>query len=113
MCAEGKQARVAIQQVAIDIDEVKRASFPNALTPLLAVPAQLSSQGTNYDRSFPNGSLRRIRLLTTTLHVVPTTKETRNGFSRAVFLRNGNPLDLFYGFTENVCFPEISSFGGR
>jgi hypothetical protein len=81
----------------------------SALKLLLAVPAQPSSQGTNYGTSFPNGSLRQIRLLTTTLRAVPTTRETRNGFSKAAFSRNGNPLDRFYGFTVNVCFYQLSN----
>jgi hypothetical protein len=82
----------------------------SASTLLLGVPAraQPSLQGTKYDRSFQNGSHLQIRLLTTTLRVALTTKETRSGFSKAVSSRNGNPLDLFYGFTENVCFPECS-----
>ena len=77
-------------------------------TPLLGVPAQPSSQETKYERRFPNGSRRQIRLLTTTLRVALTTKGTRSGFSKVVSSRNGNPLDPFYGFTENVCFPEGS-----
>jgi hypothetical protein len=80
----------------------------SASTLLLGVLAQPSSQETKYDRSFPNGSRRQIRLLTTTLPVVLTTKETQSGFSKAVSSRNGNPLDPYYGFTENVCFPELS-----
>ena len=58
---------------------------------------------------FANGSLRRIRLLTTTLRVVSTTRNTRGGFSEAVFSWNGNPLDRFCGFTESVRSAALSS----
>ena len=68
---------------------------------------QPSSQGTNYDRIFSDGSLRRIHLRTTTLRVVLTTREQRTGFSKAVSLPDGNLLVRFYGFTENVRSPTI------
>ena len=93
---EGKQARVVM-------DQVKRSSSPLALTGFKR-RAQPSSQGTNYDRTFSNGSLRLIRLLTTTLRVVPITRERPNGFSKAVSSRDGNPLVRSCGFTESVRF---------
>jgi hypothetical protein len=80
--------------------------FPTALLLVLGVQAQVSSQGTNYDRTFSDGSLRRIRLLITTLHVVLTTREHRSGFSKAIRSRDGNPLVLFCGFMENVRSPD-------
>ena len=81
----------------------------SALTLLLTVTAQRFSQGTNYDKNFPNGSLRLILLLTTTSRVALTIREMRSGFSKEVYTRNGNRLDRFCGFTENVCFSELSS----
>jgi hypothetical protein len=93
---EGKQARVVM-------DQVKRSSSPLALTGF-GGRAQPSSQGTNYDRTFSDGSPRLIRLLTTTLRVVPTTRERPNGFSKAVSSRDGNPLAHSCGFTEIVRF---------
>jgi archaellum component FlaC len=76
--------------------------FPTVLTLVLGVQAQESSQGTKYDRTFSDGSLRRIRLLITTLLVVLTTRGRRSGFSKAVSSRDGNPRVRFCGFTENV-----------
>ena len=84
---------------------------PLTLTPLSAVTvlAQSSSQGSNYKSVFTDGSLRRIRLVTTTLRVVPATRYTQSGLSEAVFSRNGNPLDRFCGLTENVRSAALSS----
>ena len=42
-------ATVAIQHAAIDIDEEKRASCSICIKLPLNVPAQRSSQGTNYE----------------------------------------------------------------
>ena len=93
---EGKQAKVVM-------DQVKRSSSSLALTGF-GRRAQPFSQGINYDRTFSNGSLRLIRLLTITLRVVLTTRERPNGFSKAVSSRDGNPLAHSCGFTESVRF---------
>src|ERR1700679_3482870 len=75
----------------------------------IGVQSQLSSQGINYDRTFANGSLRRIRLLTTTWHVAPIASKQRSGFSKEVSPPNGNPMVRCCGSTENVRSPIISS----
>src|SRR5258708_7710843 len=75
----------------------------------IGVQAQASSQGINYARTFSNGSLRRIRQLTTPLPVVPITRRYRSGFSVGVFSPNGSPMDRFCGSTENVRSPHLSS----
>jgi len=73
------------------------------------VQAQASEQGANYDVTFANGSLRRILLLTTTLHVVPIASKERTGFSKEVSSPNGNPMGRFCGSMENVRSPVISN----
>jgi hypothetical protein len=78
------------------------------LTPILGLQAQASSQGTNYDRTFSDGSLHRIHLLTTTLRVVPITREQRSGFAKEVSSPNGNPMGRFCGSTESVRSPDLS-----
>ncbi len=75
----------------------------------IGVQTQASSQGTNYARSFTGGSLRRIRLLTIILPVVPTTRKHLSGFSVGVSSPNGSPMPHFCGSTENVRSPDLSS----
>jgi hypothetical protein len=104
---EGKVTRVAVQQVADDMDQLKRQRF--SLCVDIGVQAQSSAQGINYDRTFANGSLRRTPLLTTTLHVVPIASKQRSGFSKEVFSPNGNRMARSCGSTENVRSPDISS----
>jgi hypothetical protein len=77
------------------------------------VQAQASVQGINYDRTFADGSLRRIRLLTTTLRAAPIASEQRSGFSKKVSSPNGNPMGRFCGSTENVRSPDFSRADGR
>ena len=103
----GKETRVAIQQVADDMDQVKRWSFSFCVD--IGVQTQTSSQGTNYGRNFANGSLHRIRLLIRTLHMVPIASKQRTGFSKEVSSPSGNPMVRFCGYTENVRSPDISS----
>ncbi len=75
----------------------------------IAVQAQASSQGANYSRTFSNGSLRRIRLLTTTLHVKPITRKQRSGLPMGISSLNGSAMGRFCGFTESVRSPDLSS----
>ena len=75
----------------------------------MGVQTQASSQGINYDRTFADGSLHRIRLLTTTLHVVPIASKKQGGFLKGVSSPNGNPMVLSCGSTENVRSPYIFS----
>ena len=63
--------------------------------------------------TFANGSLRRIRRLTTTLHVVPIARKQQSGFSKGVSSPNGNLMVLFYGSTENVRSPDLFRADGR
>src|SRR5882762_4672773 len=100
MCLEGKETRVVM-------DQVKRpwSSFCVGF----GVQTQASTQGINYDRTFANGSLRRIHRLTTTLHVVPIAGKERTGFSKEVSSPNGNLMVRFCGSTESVRSPDISS----
>ena len=106
-----EQAKLVAQQTADDVEDMKRSSFPTHINSGSgrASSTKLSSQSTNYDRNFADGCLRRIHLLTTTLHVVLTTREKRSGFSKVVSLRDGNPLLHYCGFTENVRSPDLSS----
>ncbi len=75
----------------------------------IGVEVQASSQGTNYARTFSNGSLCQIRLLTTTLPVVPITRKQRSGFSMGVSSPNGSPMARFCGFTGNVRSSDLPS----
>ncbi len=75
----------------------------------IGVQAQASSQGTNYARTFSNGSLRRIHLSTTTLPVVPITRKHLSGFSVGVSSPNGSPMGRFCGSTESVRCPDLST----
>ena len=88
MCLEGKETRVVIRQVANAMDRV------------------------NYDRIFADGSLRRIRLLTTTLPAVPIANKQRSSFSKEISSPNGNPTGHFCGSTENVRSPDLSTTDG-
>src|SRR5258708_3227117 len=96
-----------IQQVADNMDQVRSSSFSFSLD--IGVQTQASSQGTNYARTFAGGSLRRIRLSTTTLPVVPITRKNLSGFSVGVSSPNGSPMPHFCGSTENVRSPDLSS----
>jgi hypothetical protein len=100
MFSDGKETKVVM-------DQVKRSWSSFCIG--VGVQTQASSQGINYDRTFGNGSLRRIRLLTTTLHVVPIASKERIGFSKGVSSPNGDPMVRFCGSTENVNSFYISS----
>ena len=89
------------------MDQVKRPWSPFYVG--IHVQTQASSQGTNYDRTFSDGSLRRIRLLTTILHAVPIASKEPSGFSKEVSSPNGNLMVRFCGSTESVRSPDISS----
>jgi hypothetical protein len=86
-----------------------KSNVSDILYALIGVQAQSSSQGINYDTTFANGSLRRIRLLIKTLHVVLILNKERSGFSKETSSPNGNPMVLFCGSTENVRSPDISN----
>ncbi len=82
------------------MDQVRSSSFSFSLD--TGVQTQASSQGTNCARTFAGGSLRRIRLLTTILPVVPITRKHLSGFSVGVSSPNGSPMRHSCGSTENV-----------
>jgi hypothetical protein len=71
------------------------------------VHAKSSLQEINYDKTFADGSLPRIHLLTTTLPAVPIASKQRTGFSKEVSSPNGNPMAHFCGSTENVRSPDF------
>jgi hypothetical protein len=98
MCLEGKETRVVM-------DQVKRSW--SSLCVGIRVQTQAPLQGTNYDRTSSDGSLRRIRLLATILRVVPIASKERSGFSKEVSSPNGNLMVRFCGSTENVRSPDI------
>ena len=89
------------------MDQVKRSW--SSFSVGIGAQTQASSQGTNYDRTFLDGSFHRIRLLTTTLHAVPIASKEPSGFSKEVSSPNGNPMVHFCGSTENVRSSDISS----
>jgi hypothetical protein len=111
MCLEGKETRAVIQQVADDMDQVKSLSYSFCVD--IGEQAKPSLQGINYDRTFADGSLRRIPLLTTTLPATPIASKQRSGFSKDLFSQNGNPMVHFCGSTENVRFPDLSRADSR
>jgi hypothetical protein len=89
------------------MDQVKSLSF--SLCADFGEQAKASLQGINYDRTFTDGSLHQIRLLTTTLPAVLIASKQPSGFSKEVSSQNGNPAAHFCGSTENVrslTFPE-------
>ena len=106
MCLDGKETRTVIQQVADDMDKVKRQSFSFCVD--IRVHAKASLQGIDYGGTFADGSLRQIRLLTTTLPVVPIASKQRSGFFKEASSPNGNPMGRFCGSTENVRSPDLS-----
>jgi hypothetical protein len=93
------------------MDQVKSQSF--SLSVDIGLQAKASLQGVNYDRTFADGSLRRISLLTTTLPVAPIASKQRTGFSKEVSSPNGNPMAHFCGYTENVRSPDLSRSDAR
>ena len=109
MRLEGKETRVVIQQVADNMDEVKSLSFSFYVD----MQANPSLQGTNYDRTFVDGSLPRIPLLTTILPAPPIASKQQAGFSKEVSSPNGNPMARFCGSTENVRSPDLSRADAR
>ena len=102
-----QQENISNDDVRVVMDQVKRSWSSFCVD--IGVQTQASSQGTNYDRTFSDGSLRRIHLLTITLHVVPIASNEPNGFSKEVSSPNGSPMVRFCGSTENVRSPDISS----
>ena len=61
------------------------------------------SQGTNYDRTFVDGSLHRILPQTITLRAVLIMRGLRRGFFEEMFSTSGGPLAPYFGFMANVC----------
>jgi hypothetical protein len=109
ICLEGRGARVVIQQVADDMDQVKSMSFSFCVD----VQAKPSLQGINYVRTFAGGSLRRIPLLTTILPAAPIASKQRIGFSKEVSSPNGNPMAHSCGSMENVRSIGLSTADAR
>jgi hypothetical protein len=93
------------------MDQVKSLSFSFCID--IGVQAKTSLQGINYDKTFTNGSLHRIPLLTTTSPVVPIASKQPSGFSKEVSSPNGSPAAHFCGSTENVRSPDLSRANGR
>ena len=69
-------------------------------------------QGIKYDRTFGDGSLPRIHLLTTTLLVVLIASKQRTGSSKEVSSPNGNPMGHFCGSMGNVRSLDLSRANG-
>jgi hypothetical protein len=97
--------------MADDMDQVKSWSFSFCVD--IGVQAKGSLQGINYDRTFADGSLRRIRLLITTLPAPPIASKQPTGFSKEVSSPNGNPMAHFCGSTENVRSPDLPRANDR
>ena len=95
-----REAKVVIERTAYDVDQVKRSSFHNVL--VLDTRSQASSQGANYDRTFVDGSLHRIRPPTITLRAALVTKGQQSGSFKEVSLKDGNPLVPCCGFMASV-----------
>ncbi len=111
ICPDGKETRVVIQQIADNMDQVKSLSFSFCVD--IGVCANASLQGINYGRTFADGSLRRIPLLTTTLPAAPIASKQRTGFSKEASSPNGNPMAYFCGSTENVRASDLLRADGR
>jgi hypothetical protein len=103
--SDGKEVKVATQQTAADVDQVKRMSSNPISADYGALPcyAHPPFQGTNCEKAFTNGSPHQILQPTITSHVVLITRRLRLGFFKAASFRSGNQQVHCFGFTENVC----------
>ena len=71
-------------------------------TVILDLQTHAPSQGTNYDRTFADGSLLWTPSQIIMSHTVLTMRELRCGFFGEIFLRGGRCLVIFFGFMVNV-----------
>jgi archaellum component FlaC len=91
------------------LNQVNRSLF---LQHLLIVPrADAASQRLSSEIVFYDGFRLQIRPSTITLHAKLVTTVQLNGFFKAVFSSNGNPLTPCCGYTENVRYSWPSPCG--
>ena len=93
-----------IQGIGVDVnDKLDQVNRSLSLKHLLIIPsAHTASQGTSSEIVFRDGFPPQIHPLIITTHAKLITLAQPNGFFKAVFSTNGNPLDRSCGYTENV-----------
>jgi hypothetical protein len=106
--------RVDVQDVRVDVrdvgnkvqdvdDKLDQANRSFSFQSLIVILwAQTASQGTSLEIISYDGFRRQIHPQTITLHAKPITMAQRNGFSKEVYIVNGNRLAPSCGYTENV-----------
>ena len=100
---------VHVQDVCGDVrdvgDKLDQANRSLSLQTLIIIPrAQISSQATNSEITFFDGSLPQIRLPTITSLAKLITMARLSGFFKEVYSINGSPLARSCGCMENVCY---------
>jgi hypothetical protein len=98
-----------VQDVHSDVrdvgDKLDQANRSLSLQTLIIIPrAQPSSQATNSEITFFDGSRPQIRPSIITLHAKLVTMARLSGFFKEVYSINGNPLVPSCGCMENVCY---------
>jgi hypothetical protein len=93
-----------IQGIGVDVkDKLGQVNRSWSLKNLFIIPdAQTASQGTSSEIVFRDGLPPQIHPLIITTHAKLITLVQLNGFIKAVYSTNGNPLDRSCGYTENV-----------
>jgi hypothetical protein len=100
MHLDGNKAKVVMQQTADDVNQAKRSS-PNLS--VLTQEFYPYLQGVNCVRTFADGFPHQTHPPTTTLRVVPISKERQRGSFKAVPSKNGSHQVRFFGSMVNVC----------
>jgi DNA repair ATPase RecN len=86
-------------------DKLHQANRSLSLQTLIIIPrAQTSSQATNTEITFFDGSRPQIRPSIITSHAKLITVVRLSGFFKEVYSMNGNPLVPSCGCMENVCY---------
>ena len=88
-----------VQGVDDKLDQVNRSLSPSHL---IVPSAKTASQGISSGIVFCDGFRPQIHPLIITLRSKLSTMVPLNGFFKAVYSINGNPLTPSYGYTENV-----------
>jgi hypothetical protein len=97
---DGKEVKVATQQTATDVDEVKRLSFNSSV---LTTGPYTSFQETSCEKVFTGGSPHPTPQRIITSHVAPITRKPHLGFFKAASFESGSQQDHYFGFMESVC----------
>ena len=89
-----------VQGVDDKLDQVNSSLSP--YTPIVIPRLRQLKQGTSSEKVFYDGFHRQIHPRTITLHANPITSTQLNGYSKEVYIIDGNRLARSCGYTENV-----------